>query len=390
MVLVSSCVGQSEKTAEYQDGFANEHKNITCEKVSTYSMDDILFNKPYSFVNDKIGLIARVHVNDTLHGNSYPVFVHDNIIYFDKIARLNLANDTSFILKDTLFQLNRNTSIQIFFKDKMYLLNNNGCKVHVSRSYRTFYPQKPRIINGEAFVSFAKKNELQVISIPSNIILWQYASNAPLGNYFQTEKYLYVSTEEKLVKFELLTGKILFELPMPYIVKDFECSNGILFFSVKRLGLFALNIENDIIEWEFKSNLDGGICIDNNVLYYNCGTLFAIDIHRGEVKWAMKTVAFNGESLMTDIVVVCQKQLLIYGFTGSDESGSIIPLLINKESGLITNANWDSNFLNKEVLFTNSKAEISDQYFSFTPKSNNDIIVGLKDNCWLYAFKIHD
>ena len=57
-------------------------------------------------------------------GNSYPIFVHDNIVYFDKIARLNLANDTSFVLKDTLFQLNRNTSIQIFFKDKMYLLNN--------------------------------------------------------------------------------------------------------------------------------------------------------------------------------------------------------------------------------------------------------------------------
>lgn len=374
MTLMFSCSGQSETVLNNNENLDKDYKTIKSDSINSYNMEDILYGKRYKYIDEKIEFLNRVHLNDTLYGRSLPFLIKNSVLYFDKIARLNYDSDTSIILNDTTFHISENTFIQVFLSDKMLLLNNSGISIRERSSYRIFNPSKPRLITGGKYVFYLFENELSVTNVLSGKVIWTFKDKNALGNYFQTEKFLYLSTKDKLLKFDLETGEILFKLQMPYVTSDFEYSNGLLFLSAKNIGLVALNVESNIIEWELKSKEAGVIYLDKNMLYYNCGTLYAIDIQKEEVKWAMNTVAFNGELLVKDRLVICEKYLLIEGFTGADESGATIPLLIDKENGAILNAKWAEG----------------EQSFSFAQKSSNNILVAMKDYCWLYVFKIKD
>lgn len=368
IILFYNCVGQTESINKEN----KDYKYILCNNVNNYITDDILYKNVFDYINKKVILLNKVHINDTLYGKSLPYIVNDNIIYFDRIAKLIYGKDTSLVLKDTSFYINEKDFIQVFLSDKMILLNSRGNKIREKSSYRLFNPLKPRLIKGRHSIIYINEKELTVCDLLTGEVFWSFRNDNILGNFFQTEEFLFLSTKEKLIKFDIKTGKRLFELPVSYVINDFVSVSGLLFFSVKHMGLFALNIKSNKIEWEFKCDGDGVAYIDNDMLFFNNGTLYAIDLKINEIKWATKTLAFNGESLVKESVAIFKKHLMVEGYTGSDESGTTIPLLIDKENGKIILAKWEEGELP----------------LKFAPQPNNNVVVAMKDNCWLYIYKI--
>jgi len=365
--LFYSCAGQTETYKDDDGG-----KTILCYNLNSYNMDDILYKNIFKHVNEKILFLNKVHIDDTLFGKSLPFIINDNVVYFDRIAKLKYEEDTSISLNDSSFKIDERFFIEVFLSDKIILLNSRGNKIREKDSYRIFNPLKPRVIRGLQSVFYINEKELVVCDLLSGKVFWSFKDNNALGNFFQTEEFLFLSTKEKLLKFDIKTGKILFEFSVPYIINDFVFSNEELFFSVKHKGLFALNIKSNKIEWEFRCDEDGVAYIDNDILFFNNGTVYAIDLRKKEIKWATKTIAFNGDLIVKESLAICKNFLMVDGYTGSDEANTTIPLLINKENGKILFADWDEGY----------------QSLKYAPHSDNDLIVAMKDNCWLYLYKI--